>query len=75
MTVNEIVCHFGTIKKTAKFYGVTPEAVSMWKRRAGGLIPKSRALEAELRTNGKLKYRADLYEKVQIQVNKRVVEN
>ncbi|MDX7987837.1 cell division protein [Xenorhabdus sp. 12] len=75
MTVDEIVCHFGTIKKAAEFYGVTPEAISMWKRRTCGLIPKSRALEAELRTNGKLKYRADLYGKTQILVNKRIAED
>lgn len=61
MTVDQLKSYFGKNKNIAKFYGVTPEAISMWRKRKGQLIPKARAIEAEYRTNGALKYNQDLY--------------
>ncbi|MBG6240333.1 MAG: cell division protein [Candidatus Symbiopectobacterium sp. Clec_Harlan] len=62
MTVEQLKSYFGKNKNIAKFYGVTPEAISMWCRRKGRLIPKARAIEAEYRTKGVLKYNPALYE-------------
>lgn len=63
MTVDDLKLYFGTNKKIADFYGLTPEAISMWRRRKGQLIPKGRALEAVEGTNGALKFNPSLYEK------------
>lgn len=61
MTVEQLRSYFGKNKNIAKFYGVTPEAISMWRKREGQLIPKARAIEAEYRTNGELKFKPELY--------------
>ncbi|AYD44780.1 MULTISPECIES: Cro/CI family transcriptional regulator [Yersinia] len=63
MTVDELTDFFGSNKKAADFYGVTPEAISMWGKRKGRLIPKGRAIEADHGTHGALKYNPELYKK------------
>ncbi|MEM8385037.1 Cro/CI family transcriptional regulator [Morganella morganii] len=61
MTTNEVESYFGDANKVADFFGITPEAFYQWKKRPGGLIPKSRAFEAACRTDGKLKFDPALY--------------
>ncbi|EMO3785418.1 TPA: Cro/CI family transcriptional regulator [Klebsiella oxytoca] len=63
MTTTELETFFGTPNKAAAFFGVSPEAFYQWRKRPGGLIPKGRAAEAAYRTNGKLIFRPELYEK------------
>jgi len=62
MTTTELEQYFGTPNKAADFFGVSPEAFYQWKKRPGGLIPKGRAAEAALRTNGGLTFDPMLYE-------------
>ncbi|EGT3623970.1 cell division protein [Morganella morganii] len=62
MTTNDVETYFGDASKVADFFGITPEAFYQWKKRPGGLIPKSRAFEAACRTDGKLKYNPALYQ-------------
>lgn len=61
MTTQEVESYFGDANKVAVFFKITPEAFYQWKKRPGQLIPKSRAIEADLLTKGKLKYNPDLY--------------
>ncbi|EKK5571200.1 Cro/CI family transcriptional regulator [Morganella morganii] len=61
MTTSEVESYFGDANKVADFFGITPEAFYQWKKRPGGLIPKSRAFEAACRTDGKLKFDPILY--------------
>lgn len=63
MTTDDIEKHFGSAEKVAAFFGITSEAVYQWRNRPGKLIPKGRAAEAAYRTNGKLQFKAELYEK------------
>lgn len=63
MTTDDIENYFGSVDKAAVFFGVTSEAIYQWRNRKGKLIPKGRATEASLRTNGALKYDASLYQK------------
>ncbi|HFK7184685.1 TPA: Cro/CI family transcriptional regulator [Serratia odorifera] len=63
MTTTELEEFFGTPNKAAEFFGLSPEAFYQWRKRPGGLIPKGRAAEAALRTNGELTYRPELYKK------------
>lgn len=63
MTTTELEEFFGTPNKAAEFFGLSPEAFYQWRKRPGGLIPKGRAAEAALRTNGKLAYCPELYKK------------
>ncbi|MCS2152399.1 Cro/CI family transcriptional regulator [Scandinavium goeteborgense] len=63
MTTTELETYFGTPNKAADFFCVSPEAIYQWRKRPGGLIPKGRAAEAAYRTDGKLKFRPELYEK------------
>ena len=49
MTTNEVEVYFGDAYQ--------------WKKRPGQLIPKNRAIEADLLTEGKLKYNPELYRK------------
>lgn len=63
MTTDDIEKHFGSTEKVADFFGITSEAVYQWRNRPGRLIPKGRAAEAAYRTNGRLKYDINLYQK------------
>lgn len=63
MTVDEVVCFFGSVGKAADFYGLTKEAVYMWRTRPGGLIPKGRAIEAAAFSPNELHYNPELYPK------------
>jgi len=63
MTTTELEQFFGTPNKAAEFFGVSPEAFYQWRKRPGGLIPKGKAAEAALRTNGKLIFRPEIYAK------------
>ncbi|WP_213977382.1 Cro/CI family transcriptional regulator [Serratia marcescens] len=63
MTTTELEEFFGTPNKAAEFFGLSPETFYQWRERPGGLIPKGRAAEAALRTNGELVYRPELYKK------------
>lgn len=62
MTTTELELYFGTPNKVADFFGVSPEAFYQWKKRPEGLIPKGRAAEASLRTNGALIFNPMLYD-------------
>ncbi|MEM7986145.1 cell division protein, partial [Morganella morganii] len=44
MTANDVEIYFGSANKVDDFFGITREAFYQWKKRPGGLIPKSRAL-------------------------------
>ncbi|EKN4772884.1 cell division protein [Yersinia enterocolitica] len=63
MTTDDIEKYFGSAEKVAAFFGITSEAVYQWRNRPRKLIPKGRAAEAAYRTNGKLQFKAELYEK------------
>ncbi|QKN80765.1 Cro/CI family transcriptional regulator [Scandinavium goeteborgense] len=63
MTTDEIEKYFGSAEKVADFFGITSEAVYQWRNRTGRLIPKGRAAEAAYRTNGKLIFSPERYEK------------
>ncbi len=63
VTTNEVEVYFGDASKVASFFKITPEAFYQWKKRPGQLIPKNRAIEADLLTEGKLKYNPELYRK------------
>ncbi|CNB55756.1 DNA-binding transcriptional regulator DicC [Yersinia enterocolitica] len=61
MTTDELENYFGDANLVAEFYGVSPEAIYQWRKRPGRLIPKGRAAEAALRTDGALKFNPALY--------------
>lgn len=63
MTTDEVEKFFGSAEKVAVFFGISSEAVYQWRNRPGRLIPKGRAAEAGYRTEGKLSFRPELYEK------------
>ncbi|QHP55042.1 cell division protein [Pectobacterium carotovorum subsp. carotovorum] len=63
MTTTEIEEYFGTVEKVAQFFEVSTEAIYQWRAREGKLIPKGRATEAAIRTNGELKFNPELYRK------------
>lgn len=63
MTTEDIERYFGSTEKVAAFFGITSEAVYQWRNRPGRLIPKGRAAEAAYRTDGKLRYDINLYNK------------
>ncbi|ETT05776.1 DNA-binding transcriptional regulator Cro [Providencia alcalifaciens F90-2004] len=62
MTTEQIEKYFGTTNKIAEFFCISPEAFYQWKKRPNQLIPKNRAMEADYRTNGELKYNSALYQ-------------
>ncbi|ENN8377984.1 Cro/CI family transcriptional regulator [Providencia alcalifaciens] len=61
MTTDQVEQYFGSAIKTADFFGISPEAFYQWKKRPKQLIPKNRAIEADYRTKGKLKFDPLLY--------------
>ncbi|AUX95459.1 Cro/CI family transcriptional regulator [Mixta gaviniae] len=63
MTTTDLEKYFGTPNKAAAFFNVSPEAFYQWRKRPNGIIPKGRATEAALRTNGKLIFEPSLYGK------------
>lgn len=63
MTTDEVEKFFGSAEKVAIFFGISSEAVYQWRNRPGRLIPKGRATEAALRTNGRLEFHPELYKK------------
>jgi len=63
MTTTDLENYFGSPNNAAAFFSVSPEAFYQWRKRPGGLIPKGRATEAALRTEGKLKFDPSLYGK------------
>ncbi len=63
MTSFEIENFFNGPEGVAAFFGISSEAVYQWRNRPGNLIPKGRAAEAALRTDGALKFNPLLYSK------------
>ena len=61
MRVDELVQFFGSVQRVADFYGVTREAIYMWRKRPGEIVPKGRAAEAY--SKGKLSLNPELYKK------------
>ncbi|HHR6575810.1 TPA: Cro/CI family transcriptional regulator [Providencia alcalifaciens] len=61
MTTDQVEKYFGSGIKAANFFEISPEAFYQWKKRPNQLIPKSRAIEADYRTKGKLKFNPALY--------------
>ena len=61
MLKTNVIEHFGTATKVARFLSITPIAVHYW----GELIPKGRATELHLLTSGELEYNAAHYQKDQ----------
>ncbi|WP_336844321.1 Cro/CI family transcriptional regulator [Providencia rettgeri] len=61
MTTNQVEQYFGSGTKAADFFGISPEAFYQWKKRPNQLIPKGRAIEADYRTKGGLKFDPALY--------------
>ncbi|MCW2255125.1 hypothetical protein M2263_001216 [Providencia alcalifaciens] len=62
MTTTQIEDYFGNTLKITEFFKITPEAFYQWKKRPNQLIPKNRAIEADYRTNGTLKFNPELYQ-------------
>ncbi|MEQ4674094.1 Cro/CI family transcriptional regulator [Providencia vermicola] len=62
MTTEQIEKYFGTTNKIAEFFRISPEAFYQWKKRPNQLIPKNRAMEADYRTKGELKFNSALYQ-------------
>ncbi|EFH8367435.1 TPA: cell division protein [Escherichia coli] len=63
MRVDELVQFFGSVQRVADFYGVTREAIYMWRKRPGEIVPKGRAAEAAAYSKGKLSLNPELYKK------------
>ncbi|EFB7614374.1 TPA: Cro/CI family transcriptional regulator [Escherichia coli] len=63
MRVDELVQFFGSVQRVADFYGITREAIYMWRRRPGEIVPKGRAAEAAAYSKGKLSLNPELYKK------------
>ncbi|EMS3354995.1 cell division protein, partial [Escherichia coli] len=40
MRVDELVQFFGSVQRAADFYGITREAIYMWRKRPGEIVPK-----------------------------------
>ncbi|HFP0033348.1 TPA: Cro/CI family transcriptional regulator [Escherichia coli] len=63
MRVDELVHFFGSVQRVADFYGITREAIYMWRKRPGEIVPKGRAAEAAAYSKGKLSLNPELYKK------------
>ncbi|HBK2964318.1 TPA: cell division protein [Escherichia coli] len=63
MRVDELVQFFGSVQMVADFYGITREAIYMWRKRPGEIVPKGRAAEAAAYSKGKLSLNPELYKK------------
>ena len=63
MRVDELVEFFGSVQRVADFYGITREAIYMWRKRPGEIVPKGRAAEAAAYSKGKLSLNPELYKK------------
>lgn len=63
MQVDELVQFFGSVQRVADFYGITREAIYMWRKRPGEIVPKGRAAEAAAYSKGKLSLNPELYKK------------
>ena len=63
MRVDELVQFFGSVQRVADFYGITREAIYMWRKRPGEIVPKGRAAEAAAYSKGKLSLNPELYKK------------
>ncbi|EIH3950879.1 cell division protein [Escherichia coli] len=63
MRVDELVQFFGSVQRVADFYGITREAIYMWRKRPGEIVPKGRAAEAAAYSTGKLSLNPELYKK------------
>ena len=63
MRVDELVQFFGSVQRVADFYGITREAIYMWRKRPGEIVPKRRAAEAAAYSKGKLSLNPELYKK------------
>lgn len=63
MRVDELVQFFGSVQRVADFYGITREAIYMWRKRPGEIVPKGRAAEAAAYSKGKLSLSPELYKK------------
>ncbi|MFJ5378158.1 Cro/CI family transcriptional regulator [Pectobacterium sp. CHL-2024] len=59
MKKNDVISYFGGVSKTAKALGLSHASVSGWT----DLIPKGRAFEIQVLTNGDLKVDPALYGK------------
>lgn len=51
MKTKDAIEYYGSIKKLAEELGIWPHNISRW----GDSVPKSRAYELEVKTDGKLK--------------------
>lgn len=51
MKKDTAIAYFGSVKKLADFLGIWPHVIYRWEDD----IPKARAYELEVRTNGELK--------------------
>lgn len=63
MRVDELIQFFGSVQRVADFYGITREAIYMWRKRPGEIVPKGRAAEAAAYSKGKLSLNPELYKK------------
>ncbi|CTW84530.1 Cro/CI family transcriptional regulator [Escherichia coli] len=63
MRVDELVQFFGSVQRVADFYGITREAIYMWRKRPGEIVPKGRAAEAAAYSKGKLSLNPERYKK------------
>ncbi|EMW0623299.1 cell division protein [Escherichia coli] len=63
MRVDELVQFFGSVQRVADFYGITREAIYMWRKRPGEIVPKGRAAEAAAYSKGKLSLNPEPYKK------------
>ena len=61
MLKTNVIEHFGSATKVARFLSITPIAVHYW----GDVIPKGRATELHLLTSGELVYDTAHYQKDQ----------
>ncbi|EEV6660460.1 cell division protein [Escherichia coli] len=71
MRVDELVQFFGSVQRVADFYGITREAIYMWRKRPGEIVPKGRAAEAAAYSKGKLSLNPELYKKKDTTQDKR----
>lgn len=71
MCVDELVQFFGSVQRVADFYGITREAIYMWRKRPGEIVPKGRAAEAAAYSKGKLSFNPKLYKKKDTTRNER----
>jgi hypothetical protein len=62
MLKTNVIEHFGSATKVARFLSITPIAVHYW----GDVIPKGRATELHLLTSGELVYDTAHYQKDQV---------